>query len=196
MARRRAWNGQPPGGEAEARRHLLDVAQACIDRFGPSKVSLSDVAEAAGVTRQTVYRYFVDADDLFGAAAVLASGGFLEHLRARVRRQSGLAARAVEALVVAATEIPRDAHLSELVKTGDSFTVSSALKLGFVQEELHALADDAPGLTAAERDELAEILVRLLRSLLADAGPQRSEPELRAFLSRWLVPAIEDKLQR
>ena len=195
MARRRAWNGKPPSSEAEARRFLLDVTHGCIERFGVSKVSLSDVATAAGVTRQTVYRYFVDADDLFNAAAVLTSGGFLERLRERVRERPGLAERAVEALVVAIREIPNDVHLSSLVRSGDTFNVSSALKLEFVQEELLNLAEGARHLSDADRDELAELLVRLLRSFLEDPGPERSEDQLRAYLSRWLVPVIEEKLQ-
>jgi len=171
------------------------VTQDCIERFGLSKVGLSDVAAAAGVTRQTVYRYFVDADDLFNAAAVLASGGFLERLRERVRERQGLAERAVESLVVAIREIPKDAHLSTLVRSSDSFDVSSALKLNFVQEELLTLAEGAPHLSASDRDELAELLVRLMRSFLDDPGPERSEEELRIYLSRWLVPVIEEKLQ-
>ncbi len=194
MVRRKAWNGRPPRTEAEARRFLLTIAQRCVERSGHSKASLSDVAAAAGVTRQTVYRYFIDADDLFDTAAVLASGGFLERLRARVRTRDGLAARAVESLVFASREIPKNAHLSAVVNAGDAFTVSAALKLNFVQEELTNLADDAPGLCAADRDDLAELLVRLLRSFLEDSGPPRTEDALRTYLSGWLVPAIEQRL--
>ena len=65
----------------------------------------------------------------------------------------------------------------------------------FVQEEILALSDGSCGLEARERDELAEILLRLLNSLLADHGPERSQDELRAFLFRWLVPLIEEKLR-
>lgn len=195
MARRRAWNGRPPGSEAEARRTLLDVTQQCIDRFGPAKASLSDVAASAGVTRQTVYRYFTDADDLFQTAAILASGGFLERTRTRVRRRQGFASRAVEWLVRTVREIPGDAHLSGLVKSENVFDVSTALELGFVQEELASLADGEPGLSQADLDELAELLVRLLRSFLDDAGPRRTEAQLRAYLSRWLVPAIEERIR-
>ena len=195
MQRRKAWNGNAPKSEAEARRFLLDVTRTCIERFGLSKVGLSDVASAAGVTRQTVYRYFANADELFNAAAVLASGGMLERMRRRVDEHEGLAERIVETLVVAIHEIPKDAHLSTLVRSGDSFNVSSALKLFFVQEEMIRLSDGDVVLEARERDELAEILVRLLKSFLADAGPERSEKELRAYLYRWLIPTIEEKLQ-
>ena len=196
MKRRKAWNGNSPKSEAEARRILLDVTRDCIERFGLSKVGLSDVASAAGVTRQTVYRYFADAEELFNSAAVLASGGFLERMRERVlRQQEGLAERMVETLVLAIDEIPKDAHLSTLVQSGDFFSVSSAVKLAFVQEEMLALSDGAVSLEVRERDELAEILLRLLNSFLADHGPERSQDELRAFLFRWLVPLIEEKLR-
>lgn len=196
MQRRKAWNGNSPRSEAEARRILLDVTRDCIERFGLSKVGLSDVANAAGVTRQTVYRYFADAEDLFNSAAVLASGGFLERMRERVlQQQEGLAERIVETLVLAIHEIPKDAHLRTLVQSSDFFAVSSALKLGFVQEEILVLSDGSCGLDARERDELAEILLRLLNSFLADPGPERSQAELRTFLFRWLVPLVEEKLR-
>ena len=196
MQRRKAWNGNAPKSEVEARRILLDVTRDCIERFGVSKVGLSDVASAAGVTRQTVYRYFANAEDLFNSAAVLASGGFLERMRERVlQQQEGLAERMVETLVLAIDEIPKDPHLRTLVQSGDFFAVSSALKLSFVQEEMLALSDGSIGLDARERDELAEILLRLLNSFLVDRGPERSQDELRAFLFRWLVPLIEEKLR-
>lgn len=192
--RRKAWNGAPPQSQAEARRLLLDVARDGIERFGVGKWNLSDVATAAGVTRQTVYRYFENADDLFNSAAVLASGGFLERMRARVLAHDGLAERMVETLVIAIHEIPSDPHLSALVVSSDSFSVSGALKLFFVQEEMFALADGDLALDESLRDELAEILLRLLNSFLTDPGPERGEDELRAFLYRWLIPIIEEKL--
>jgi AcrR family transcriptional regulator len=195
VQRRKAWNGNPPKTQAEARRYLLAVAQSCIERFGLSKVGLSDVASAAGVTRQTVYRYFENATELFNAAAVLASGGFLDRMRERVLLHEGLAERFVETLVIAIHEIPNDIHLSSLVQTGDPLAVESALKLFFVQDEMLALSDGNPGLDPQQRDELAEILLRLLKSFLDDPGPARSEQDLRAFLYRWLIPVIEQKLQ-
>jgi AcrR family transcriptional regulator len=194
VQRRKAWNGKPPKTQAEARRFLLDVARDCVERFGVAKASLSDVAGAAGVTRQTVYRYFDDVDDLFQSAAVLASGGFHERMRQRVLAYETLAERMVETLVLAIHEIPTDPHLSALVKSGDHFTISSALRLFFVQEEMIALAEGKLSLTERERDELSELLLRLLHSFLSDPGEPRSEVELRAFLCHWLVPMIEAKL--
>ncbi len=194
MNRRKAWNGRPPKTQAEARRCLLDVARECVERFGLEKTTLSDVAQAAGVTRQTVYRYFADAEDLFRAAAVLSSGGFLERLRARVMKRDRLAERMVETLVLTLCEIPKDPHLRALVKSGDHFTITSALRLLFVQEEMLLLAEGDLPLNDRLRDELAELLLRLLHSFLADPGQVRDEAQLRSFLYEWLVPMIDAKL--
>ncbi len=195
MQRRKAWNGNTPKSEAEARRLLLAVTQECIERHGLSKVGLSDVASAAGVTRQTVYRYFATADDLFNAAAVLTSGGLLERIRTRVLAHKGLSERIVETLVVAIREIPKDVHLTAIVRSGNPFAITSALKLSFTQDEMVALSDGNQVLGKRDRDELAEILLRLLKSFLDDPGPKRSEKDLRQFLYRWLIPVIEEKLQ-
>ena len=195
MQRRKAWNGNTPKSEAEARRLLLAVTQECIERHGLSKVGLSDVASAAGVTRQTVYRYFATADDLFNAAAVLTSGGLLERIRTRVLGHEGLSERIVETLVVAIREIPKDVHLTAIVRSGNPFAITSALNLSFTQDEMVALSDGNQVLGKRDRDELAEIMLRLLKSFLDDPGPKRSEKDLRQFLYRWLIPVIEEKLQ-
>jgi AcrR family transcriptional regulator len=136
----------------------LGATQECIERYGLSKVGLSDVASAAGVTRQTVYCYFAPADDLFNAADVLASGSFLDRMRARVVRQERLSDRIVESLVVAIEKIPKDEHLSALVRSGAPFAINSALKLLFKQDEMLASSDGDRGLCEQDRDELAQIL--------------------------------------
>jgi len=191
MPRRKAWNGSPPQSPAEARRILLGVARDCVEQLGMAKAGLSDVAQIAGVTRQTVYRYFDDVDDLFRSAAVLASGGFHERMRAAALRRPTPAERMVECVVFCIREIPRDPHLSALSSQSDQLDISTVLQLSFVQEEMVAMADGDPGLDERERDELAEILLRTLHSFLVDPGEERSEDELRGLLVGWLVPMID-----
>jgi hypothetical protein len=53
----RGWQGNPPADDAEARERIITAAMRCLDRYGPTKTGLSDVATELGVTRQTVYRY-------------------------------------------------------------------------------------------------------------------------------------------
>ena len=190
MSRREAWNGVTPASRTAARHHLLEVARDCIARHGFSKVTLSDVAQAAGVTRPTVYRYFESAEELLNAAAVTASGGFLERMRARTMRLDDPVERVVETLVISITEIPEDPYLSELFRIRDAVSVRAAQQNAFVANELRLYFGDRWRGTDRERDELAEVLMRLLQSFVADPGSERDARQLRQFLSRWLGPIL------
>ncbi|MGB9303164.1 MAG: TetR/AcrR family transcriptional regulator [Mycobacterium sp.] len=46
---------------------ILDAAQRLVFRAGARKMSLSDVATLAGVSRPTIYRYFVSKEELIDA---------------------------------------------------------------------------------------------------------------------------------
>lgn len=193
MSRRGAWKGSSPESSAAARKHLLAVAQECIERHGFSKVTLSDVAAAAGVTRPTVYRYFGSAEELFNAAAVTASGGYLERLRSRTMRLDDPVDRVVEALVISISEIPDDPYVRELFQLRDAVSVHAASQSAFVSNELRLYFGDRWKGDEQALDELAELLLRLLKSFLDDPGPERDVPELRRTLSRWLVPMLRPR---
>jgi AcrR family transcriptional regulator len=47
-------------GDTETRGRILDAAIACFTQFGNDKTTLNDVARVAGLSRQTIYRYFPD----------------------------------------------------------------------------------------------------------------------------------------
>jgi len=41
---RHGWRGDPPRSETEARKRIVGAAMRCVDRYGPAKTGLSDVA--------------------------------------------------------------------------------------------------------------------------------------------------------
>ncbi len=189
MSKRKAWNGSSPSTPTDARRILLESATKCVERLG-RRAGLTDVALEAGVTRQTVYRYFEDTEDLFRSAAALASGGFLERMRAQVRTRETLVEQVVECMVFTIRGLSSDPNLGNITPDDDMFSLSSMLELGFVQEEVRLLTDGNPGMTTQQLDELAELLVRLLHSFLEEPGVDRSEDELRTVLATWLKPLL------
>jgi AcrR family transcriptional regulator len=194
MAKRKAWHGNPPSSQAEARRRLLDVARGCVERLG-ARAGLTDVATEAGVTRQTVYRYFDDADDLFRSAAALTTGGFLERLRAHtLAHGTTLPERIVENLVFTIRELPNDPHLGALQPGDELFGLGFLMDLRFVQEEVAHLAGGETGMTPEALDGLAELMLRLLHSFLSEPGKVRTEEELRNVLQAWLLPVISRSL--
>lgn len=64
-APRRRWGGQRAlFNDEEAVALLLDAAGRCIAQRGNARIAMAEVAEEAGVTRSTLYRYFPSRSDL------------------------------------------------------------------------------------------------------------------------------------
>lgn len=192
-----AWGGlPPPASDTEARSRLEDAAQRCFERFGSEKTTIADVAAEAGVTRRTVYRYFDNSDQLLRAAFALAAGGIVDRMLAHARQHPDPGERLIEAMLFLLREIPADPRLGPLFTQGRTGAragrdMFSAVTMEVSHTALRAVNQDWSPLIPQEVDELAELILRLLESFLTEPGTRpRSEPELRAFLKRWLLPAI------
>ena len=194
---RHGWRGDPPRSETEARKRIVGAAMRCVDRYGPEKTGLSDVAEDLGVTRQTVYRYFAGTDELLAAVARSAADDYLDRLARHLARVTDPVEAVVEALAFTIERLPGERYLGVLLTSGRSGRffagVTSPEAIEFARSLLERTAVDweKAGYGHAELDELAEFALRLLLSLVLDPGtPARSGSVLRGFLRRWAGPAI------
>jgi len=194
---RHGWRGDPPGSEAEARERIVGAAMRCVDRYGPGKTGLSDVAHELGVTRQTVYRYFAGTDDLLAAVARSAASSYLDRLARHLAQVSDPVEVVVEALAFTIERLPEERYLSVLLTAGRSgrffagVTSPAAIEFARLLLERTAADWDTAGYSRAELGELGEFALRVLQSLVLDPGtPPRSGPALRDFLRRWVGPAV------
>jgi transcriptional regulator with XRE-family HTH domain len=60
---------------------ILDAALRAVSTFGLSRFTMDDVARAADVSRQTVYRYFASKDELIVALVYREEEAFLDGVR-------------------------------------------------------------------------------------------------------------------
>lgn len=193
--RNRGWQGDPPADDAEARDRILAAAMRCIDRYGPAKTGLSDVAAELGVTRQTVYRLFTGTDDLFQAVSIAAADTFVDRLVALVGDLTDPAETLVECVAFTVEQLHHERYLSLLLDQRSNTSVqpfTSQVPSDLTRVLLTRLPVDwrAHGVTPRRMNRLVEIYLRTLQSLTADPGPRRSGTELRGFLRDWLAPAV------
>jgi AcrR family transcriptional regulator len=200
LMRTHGWRGRPPGDDDEARARILATTRSRLADVGAT--TTSEVAELLGVTRQTVYRYYATTEDLLNAAAMAAVGDLVsqlgEHVRQHLIETGGDAGDATAEVVAFVYEHLRDdPALNRLIAPGRisstlaGLTAPSSIALG--RSLLASFPVDwvEAGIDADEQRELVEHLLRTLQSLVIDPGdPERSPAELRAYLKRWVSPAV------
>jgi AcrR family transcriptional regulator len=162
-----------------------------------SAASISHVAERLGVTRQTVYRYFPSSTDLLMDAALDGTQPYLAVLRERLQATTDPRDAVVEAVAFTVESVPEEPYLRLLLGSGGRTALISTMTGKYGREVGRALLEHSGvdwsglGFTSELIDELSEWVLRILQSFLIDTtDPERTPAELRAYLYRWLAPAI------
>ncbi len=196
--RRHGWAGDIPVDDEEAIRRIVEVARASIDATGT--VTVSDVAAKLGITRQTVYRYFPTLDALLAGTAMSAVGGFLDRLARDLQAITDPTTAVVEGIAYTLEQLPADRYLSLVMEPGRAsafaagVTSETAISFGRMILERFNIDWDAAGFSGRRLDELVEFMLRTVQSFILDpGGPDRHGKELRAFLHRWVAPAVEQQ---
>lgn len=167
----------------------------CVERFGAEKTSLADVAQELGITRQTIYRLFPGWEALQEAVALRAASAFVDRMTEHVEAIEDPVKALLECVAFTVEGLPREPSLS-LVLLPDRRRQLSAAHLTTVASSLTLdlfgrLASDRPGANLDDpSDELVEIYLRTVQSLVQEPAPVRSPAELRGFLRLWLGPAV------
>ena len=193
---RKGWAGSPPADDAEARKRIVDTTLRLVDRRGAADTTLSQVADVLGITRRTVYRYFGSTEELFSVVAEVALGSFVAQIEA-VTADLDVTGQLVEVVAYIIERLPREPQLALLLANDRSNLFSRSMLAPAVIARCRTILQHthidwaALGYSEKEIDELVEFLLRIIQSMvIAPLDPSRSGAELRAFLRRWVAPAI------
>lgn len=194
--RSRGWAGSTPASDEEAISRILSAVDEEIAERGAA-VRLADVARRLGVTRQTVYRYFPNADALLIASAMRSVNGFIDQIADHVSGLNDPVAAVVESVSFGVETLSGDPQLESLLTRRDEgeaiVSLTSDTAITFCLSVFHRFDVDwkLHGFDAAALRELAEMTLRTVQSLLTDHGQvPRTGLALRGFTARWLGPAI------
>jgi TetR/AcrR family transcriptional regulator, mexJK operon transcriptional repressor len=176
---RRGGGGRPTREEAEARdMRLLDVATRLFMERGFDGTSIDAVAEAAGVSKPTVYARYHDKRDLFAAV-----------LRGRIRRWLAPLSAAAEAQAIEGSPKSLKTTLHELSRHLVAYTL--APEAGALQRIMSAQAVQFPDLVKLANEEGWLRAVRGVSSILRQSAARGQikvdDPELAADMFLNLV---------
>ncbi len=188
-----AWGGNSPQAEA-ARARLLEATCRCIEREGLGGASIAAIAAEAGVSRQTVYRYFSGRDELAKRAIFATAEALQEKIANQVALLSDPADVIVEGVVLGLAGVRSDGVLRAIWDTDSpDGTVAEIFThprgIAWVRQA-NARAIELAGWDEDFANSAMEFVLRVALSLLISAQPERSADQLRAFLYRHLVPGL------
>jgi len=198
-ARSAANRFDPPGafsGKRAATRHrLMDACGAIIVGDGFEAVSMTSVAEEAGITRQTVYRYFPNAREVVRATLMRGGRELLEGQLLVFTEEGDPRELLVEAIMAALRLIENNALLRTAWASRDypQAMLRSIFDPAFASRAVQGLGPIATQLGWNEREtrEAYEVIARTVMSFLTIPPPAAlSEFELRDALHRRFLPAV------
>lgn len=152
-----------------AETRILDATKVCLEHWGVSRFTVSDVCQTAGVSRATLYRLFPGGKEvLLEALQVRSLDEFFATLLARAQGAKSLEHLLARCIVVATNELRSDEHLALMLATEPGttltqFTVDGMPRIVRVASSylVPLIVDFIP---RSEADELVEVLARLVIS--------------------------------
>jgi AcrR family transcriptional regulator len=159
---------------------ILTAALGLIGRRGVRRLGMQEIAEAAGVSRGTLYRYFPSRDHVLGAAADFDEQRFsvgADDVLASISEPE----QRISAFLAYAFEFIRSHSARSLFESEPGFVLSYLLDhLPSLRGELMSRLGDALDAVPAvkrgdlDREQLADVIVRL-------------------FASSWIIPESDER---
>jgi len=183
------------GKRAATRHRLMDACEKLIVRDGFESISMTSVAIEAGITRQTVYRYFPNSREVVRATLLRAGRELLEGQVLVFQAEGEPRELIVEAVMAALSVIRHNALLRTAWESRDypQAILRSIFDPAFVARGVEGLQPIARKLGWEERDtrEAYEVIARAVMSFLTLPPPAHlSDDEIRGRLTRRLLPAL------
>ena len=172
--------GLPAGGSfSPTEERILTAALGLIGRRGVRRLAMREIADAAGVSRGTLYRYFPSLEHVLAAAAAFDGQRFTDGLEAALAVEREPEQR-ISAFMSYAFEFIRTHPCRPLFESEPGFVMSyllenlPALRVELVRR-LGEAFDAVPAVAAGTlgKDELADVIARL-------------------FASSWIIPETDD----
>ena len=178
---------------------ILKAASVVFSRDGIRSARRGKIADAAGCSRATLYRYFPNKEALLHAFMVRVAQDFGTILRDRLRGMRSFGKRIVEAVAVSAELIQTREDVAPFFsEEGLGLTAQLTANAAAMRDQLAKQLEQessSPKIQGQLRvdvspAEAAEWVTRAIFSLATVPVEARSGPALRKYLGKMLIPAL------
>lgn len=168
---------------------ILDAAEKLFSTHDPASIGMNEIADAAGCSRATLYRYFDNREALRTAYVHREAYRLHDAIRQQITGIHDPAQRLVAGVVTTLRSVRESPALSSWFATtrppiggqvAEQSAVVKALAAGFVT----SLGNDQPDII----ERRASWLVRIITSLLLFPGRDASEEG--AMLEEFVIPVV------
>lgn len=185
------------GDAEESKQIIVEAAARCFEQYGPQRTSMDDIAEAAGISRKTLYRVFSDRPKLTQAVLAWRWGKMAQRVKQRIAKSSCFEEALLEGSITAVSAARDDKLANDIIHKATDHTLEQFLIRGNKQThkaslDLWGVAIDMGRQEGVVKQNLSderimEIIVSIYALLIMhDEGPTKQ----RAFLEDVLLPAI------
>lgn len=199
--RRDANNGRREAQWDATTDRILEGALSRFEMFGIRRSRVEDVAQAAGLSRVTVYRRFPSKDALIQAVILRESDRFFVEIDALIEQFGSFQTRLVEGFAFALTYVRAHPLLSRMLASEpESIVPYLTIKGGPILEAARVALAERLGREVAEGrlapidiQVAAELLVRIVQSFLLtpkSLAALECQDDARTFARRYLAPAL------
>jgi AcrR family transcriptional regulator len=177
-----------------SRTKILAATLELIRSDGFRGVTMAAAAQAAGVSRQTVYSIFGSREDLVSQALSELFTRTLAGIRTRLESADTVAGYVVELIVASRAALRADPVLVSLSREGDANPIHDpdaiARAIPVAAELLEPILAIDPAIEPRLHD-IAHFMIRLGMSvILFDDSSTDSDDDLRDALGRWIAPGF------
>ncbi|WP_077034907.1 TetR/AcrR family transcriptional regulator [Pelomonas sp. KK5] len=187
-----------PTARESTEAQIVEAAAECFERYGIRKTTMDDIAQQAGLSRATLYRYFTSKEAVAERLGEVEAEKVNAELRKQLKKGLSLEATLVECLLLStriAHRNPRVRLLSEFAATASRsadpsshFQTSSRALWGSLLSDAHQRGELAADLSL---DEISSWLTLSQATLLTKVeAVEISDRELRRFIQRFIVSAV------
>ena len=177
------------------RARILDAAFEAVSTFGLSRLTMDDVAGPAGLSRQSVYRYFGSKDELIAALVIREEEAFLDGVREAHAGHADMEEAMREAVLFCLRTLREHPLLDRLLASEPEsllpyLTTRAGPVVARAREVLEDLAAERAGVRSGLVHRTADVAVRAIISYALT--PSDDDPEdVARELARILASALE-----